>query len=404
MKHQLAFPPSRAAGLARMADFAPRMGTRYASGRNSDPGPGRRVAVSELSPYIRHRLVTETEILTTALTAHGAERAEKFIQELFWRTYWKGWLALRPAIWDRYRAGLDQAEALLATDRRLAKQVARAMAGDTGIAGFDDWAQELLETGYLHNHARMWFASIWIFTLRLPWELGAAHFRRHLLDGDPASNTLSWRWVAGLHTPGKIYLARRDNIRDHSFGRFDPDGLVEQAAALTEDPVPAPLRLTLQATPVDARPAGLLLHGDDMVAHELDLPCPPEALATVMTDDGRCGEVQAWVRLALADGAAQAGRRFGLTPSLLDAADGFPVASIVDWARKEKLGQVLTPAATVGPVQEMLRVTELALARHGIRLVPVPRPYDLLCWPHATKGFFAFKTQIPSLLATLTTA
>jgi deoxyribodipyrimidine photo-lyase len=65
--------------------------------------------------------------------------------------------------------------------------------------------QELVETGYLHNHARMWFASIWIFTLRLPWELGADFFLRHLLDGDAASNTLSWRWVAGLHTKGKHY-------------------------------------------------------------------------------------------------------------------------------------------------------------------------------------------------------
>ncbi len=69
-----------------------------------------------------------------------------------------------------------------------------------------------MATGYLHNHARMWFASIWIFTLRLPWELGADFFLRHLLDGDPASNTLSWRWVGGMQTMGKTYLARADNI------------------------------------------------------------------------------------------------------------------------------------------------------------------------------------------------
>jgi deoxyribodipyrimidine photo-lyase len=70
--------------------------------------------------------------------------------------------------------------------------------GRTGIACFDQWTGELLETGYLHNHARVWFSSIWIFTLRLPWKLGADFFIRFLNDGDSASNTLSWRWVAGL--------------------------------------------------------------------------------------------------------------------------------------------------------------------------------------------------------------
>ena len=78
-----------------------------------------------------------------------------------------------------------------------------AVTGSTGIDGFDDWARELTHTGWLHNHARMWFAFIWIFTLELPWALGADFFLRHLVDGDPASNTLSWRWVAGLYTRAK---------------------------------------------------------------------------------------------------------------------------------------------------------------------------------------------------------
>ncbi len=80
----------------------------------------------------------------------------------------------------------------------------QATTGRTGLACFDAWARELLDVGYLHNPARMWFASLWIFTLELPWALGADFFLRHLLDGDPASNTLSWRWVGGLQTPGKI--------------------------------------------------------------------------------------------------------------------------------------------------------------------------------------------------------
>ena len=65
----------------------------------------------------------------------------------------------------------------------------------------------LKENNYLHNHARMWFASIWVFTLDLPWQLGAEFFMKHLFDGDAAANTLGWRWVAGIQTQGKNYLA-----------------------------------------------------------------------------------------------------------------------------------------------------------------------------------------------------
>ncbi|MFM7607329.1 MAG: FAD-binding domain-containing protein, partial [Alphaproteobacteria bacterium] len=157
--------PTRSAGLARLAAFTPLMGRAYADGRNYDPGPGKPAHVSVLSPYVRHRLITEQEVVAAAIAAHGAEVADKFIQEVFWRSYWKGWLAQRPAVWDAYRA-------------RVAASVAAppegyeaAIAGRAGIACFDAWVQELVETGYLHNHARMWFASIWIFTLRLPWFL-----------------------------------------------------------------------------------------------------------------------------------------------------------------------------------------------------------------------------------------
>ena len=58
----------------------------------------------------------------------------------------------------------------------------------------------------------MWFASIWIFTLELPWQLGAEFFMQHLYDGDAASNTLGWRWVAGVQTQGKHYLASEWNL------------------------------------------------------------------------------------------------------------------------------------------------------------------------------------------------
>ena len=224
--------PTRAAGLARLAAFTPLMGRAYAEGRNFDPGPGKPAHVSVLSPYIRHRLITEQEVVTAAIAAHSAEMADKFIQEVFWRSYWKGWLAQRPTVWAEYR--MRVADAL----QNPPEGYAAAIAGRTGIACFDAWVTELIETGNLHNHARMWFASIWIFTLRLPWVLGADFFLRHLLDGDAASNTLSWRWVAGLHTKGKHYVARAENIARHTGGRFAPHGALNEAPTPLQEPDP----------------------------------------------------------------------------------------------------------------------------------------------------------------------
>ncbi|MEM9852667.1 MAG: FAD-binding domain-containing protein, partial [Pseudomonadota bacterium] len=214
--------PTRAAAQDAIAAFTPRMGRRYTSGRNYDRGPGRHRDVSVLSPYVRRRLVLEEELAAAAVREHGPDGAEKFIQEVVWRGYFKGWLERRPATWAAYRDGLDRDLQALETDRALRKRYDKAAAGHTGIDCFDAWVEELTDTGYLHNHARMWFASIWIFTLGLPWRLGADLFYRNLLDGDPASNTLGWRWVAGLHTRGKTYAAQAWNITKFTEQRFTP--------------------------------------------------------------------------------------------------------------------------------------------------------------------------------------
>lgn len=153
--------------------------------------------MSTLSPWIRHRLVSEQEVVEAVLDRHPYRSAEKFVQEVLWRTYWKGWLEMRPTVWTDYRGAVGRWDRDLSGDSGLRSRVAAATEGRTGIECFDCWTRELVEHGYLHNHARMWFASIWIFTLKLPWELGADFSLRFLLDGDPATNTLSWRWVAG---------------------------------------------------------------------------------------------------------------------------------------------------------------------------------------------------------------
>ena len=220
----MTWQPTRQAALECLRAFLPQAGRAYAANRNFDLGPQDRTNVSGLSPYIRHRLILEEEVLPATLQRHSLSTAAKFLQEVFWRTYFKGWLEQRPLVWTRYRTELEALVQRLEKDDSLRERYTRAVEGETGIQCFDSWATELLRTGYLHNHARMWFASIWIFTLDLPWQLGADFLYRHLLDGDPASNTLGWRWVGGLHTQGKTYLARASNIARYTHSRFNPQG------------------------------------------------------------------------------------------------------------------------------------------------------------------------------------
>jgi hypothetical protein len=402
---------TRAEGLARLDAFRPSMGRAYAARRNYDLGPGRRDNVSTLSPWVRRRLVTEQELVRAALGAHSAGACEKFVQEVFWRSYWKGWLEMRPSVWAGYRAGLAQVRADAAEDRRLAKALARAEAGETGIACFDAWAQELVATGYLHNHARMWFASIWIFTLRLPWQAGADFFLRHLLDGDPASNTLGWRWVGGLHTPGKHYLAQAWNIAKFTEGRFEPSPreLDETAAPLSTDAPPpaAPLPAADRFDP--ARPAALLVTEEDLTPetlHAEGLGCAVaacRAVATLQMSEARSdlpvsAAVRDFDRAGLAD-AADRLRAAGAPPAerLTDVEPG----DLARWARRAGAAQVVTAWAPVGPVRDWLERARPVLAAEGAPLVMLRRRWDEAVWPHATAGFFKVKDRIPKLLQTL---
>jgi deoxyribodipyrimidine photo-lyase len=395
----MAFPATRADALARLQDFLPRAGRAYAARRNFDEGPGRRSAVSELSPAIRRRLLTEEEVARAAVAMHGFEAAEKFVMEVCWRSYWRGWLEARPAVWHRYLADVERLEADLGRNAGLAAGFAEAVSGRTGIDCFDFWARELQETGYLHNHARMTFASIWIFTLALPWQLGADFFFRHLLDACPASNTLGWRWVAGLQTQGKTYLANADTIRRTSGGRFQVDApLAPRADPLpAEAPVhPAALPTLPQADP-DA-PSGLFLHTEDLCPESLVWPAPVCAVAGPTAIDGDPADgKRAYANASLADGMARAAAHFGRPEQRLPV-DDLP-AAIVGWARALGVAQILTPCAPVGPVADRIALMQKACAAAGIRMVPVRRSWDSRAWPQATRGFFQFKGHIPDLVA-----
>ena len=219
------FEASRAKALNQLNNFVENNLGEYSKLRNFDFGPEKRSNISCLSPYITHGIINEQEVIQKALSKFSFSKNEKFIQEVLWRTYWKGWLELRPNVWADYLIELNQIKNEFKDNR----DYIAAIEGKTKVDCFNEWVKELKENNYLHNHTRMWFASIWIFTLELPWQLGAEFFMQHLYDGDAASNTLGWRWVAGVQTQGKHYLASEWNIKKFTNNRFQNIKLNENA-------------------------------------------------------------------------------------------------------------------------------------------------------------------------------
>ena len=400
------YPATRGEALARLEGFQQIAGS-YGRDRNGVvPGHPN---VSRLSAAIRSRLITEEEVLDRVLALHAFPAVEKFVQEVVWRTYWKGWLELRPQVWTTYR---DQLQVLRQQApepvRRRAEEVA---AGRSGVAVMDRFARELLTTGYLHNHARMWWASFWIHVERLPWEWGADFFLRHLLDADPASNTLSWRWVAGLQTPGKVYLVRRSNLE-----RFaDPSWLEDTTglqrlddsrvqAAVVEDHADTKAR-GIPGLPDDHNPehssarTGLWIHDEDGLPEEtpgtalLD-PVLIQAAVEPSPVDLPSSTVRAWQTRARADVSERAARHFGSPVLSIQPSVGGIADSLAEGLGRLGCGRLVTVAPAVGPLaDEMPRIQECLQAR-GITLVRVRRRWDSDLWPLAAKGFFPFWERV----------
>jgi deoxyribodipyrimidine photo-lyase len=402
------FAPTRAAARARLAAFLPAAGRHYAETRNADDGPaqGGRGNVSQLSPWLHAGLIGAPEVLQAVLGQHSPRAAEKFIAEVFWRIYFKGYLEQRPAIWADYIKGRDRALAALDANAGLHKGYSEAVEGRTGIEAFDVWAQELVATGYLHNHARMWFASIWIFTLKLDWRLGADFFLRHLMDADAASNTLSWRWVAGLHTKGKHYLARADNIARYTAGR--PEGALaaprlagDEAEPLTEPQDYGRQRLDLPG-PVNAadlaEPFALVLH--DEAAHHapLDLPAAPALVIAAARPGARSSgalgpHARSFAEGAIANGSAEATAAFGCPVAVWQ--EGAPLAPLLAEAGITRLA---VPYLPTGWTRDALW-PDLAPLVAGGRVVTLLGDLDRATWPHAKAGFFGVAKAIEGLLA-----
>jgi deoxyribodipyrimidine photo-lyase len=384
-------PATRSEALAQLASFVPKV-SLYARDRNAvrTGHPG----VSRLSPAIRHRLLTEDEVATAVLAVHPFSRVEKFVQEIYWRRYWKSWLSLRPQVWA------DYGESLSAFPRdgneREHARIDQITAISSGNAIIDHFTRELIETGYLHNHARMWYAAWWIHAAGLPWQAGADFFLRHLLDGDPASNTLSWRWVAGLQTPGKTYLARRSNLEKY----LDPSilALAEDAWADFENPTPRIPKSSvshaisqtrcLESGLLSGLRTGLWIHSEDLSPETSPLGELAVEAITVTADLGFPPLKSSWLRQASQDAAARAAQHWG------GKVENDPAAALSEtllvFATRHRLEQIVTLRPDVGPLGDALPDLMEKLAAMGVRLALVDRPRDLTLQPLATSGFFKF--------------
>ena len=361
----------------RLNDFIENNIHEYANKRNFDFGPENRSNISYLSPFISHRLLFEYDIAKKVLSKFPYLKVEKFIQEIFWRTYWKGWLELRPDVWSDYKLSLDD----LDKDDRYHE----AIEGRTNIDCFNDWVHELKSKNYLHNHARMWFASIWIFTLGLPWQLGAQFFLEHLYDGDAASNTLSWKWVAGLQTKGKHYIARPDNIQKFTNGRYNNIKLKTSMPSLTDQK---------DYFIKDQNFHNFEKKYDSLIVLDTDLYLDEEMInkySKIYLIENR-NDTRV---IKLSDNVSIF--KTNLLKSISSHSEKISIMTsdtLESLFKNEQNFDVIYPF--VGENLDYLRILE---ASHDLNLNILFRKEDTFCWEFSNKGYFNFKKNIPKIIS-----
>ncbi len=399
LNESLEFPMTRDASLKRLQLFLADV-SQY--GRRRNDVVENHPYVSRLSPAIRSRLVLESEVISAVLGKYAFGTVEKFVQEVLWRSYWKGWLELRPGVWNEYRESLRHWKT--SGDARILERAERVSRGRSGMAIMDRFARELRETGYLHNHARMWWASFWVHVERLPWELGADFFFQHLLDADPASNTLSWRWVAGLQTPGKTYLVRESNLR-----RYCPEAWFDDETGLERirdggvsalnvkgalRPAPVLDRLVSAHLEMLGNRVGIWVHPDDCLVEQGELgQLSPVSVAGFIPQKvyrrmGLSRARQQHLVNVVRDGVQRAKSHFQCSGGLYQA-DSLPEA-VASWARENLLDTVVAYAPFVGPLDDIVGSVREELEQRGISLRLIRREWDRQFFPLARQGFFPF--------------
>ena len=377
--YKMKFLPNKKFAREHLDAFIEEQILDYTRLRNYDYGVKNRNNVSLLSPFISHRILFEFDIVKKVLSKYPYSKVDKFIQEVFWRVYWKGWLELRPSVWSDFIKSLDNFEQN--------QNYLNAINGNTNIECFNEWVKEIKQHNYLHNHTRMWFASIWIFTLKLPWQQGAAFFLEHLFDGDAASNTLSWRWVAGLQTKGKHYLAKAWNIEKFTQNKFSNINLNESAEPLEES-------MFYEISPINY--SNKSINNEDLIMFDTDLYL-----------DNYTSKYKN-IFLVLPDNS---NRQINLSENVINfkknlLADISNTANNIKIIKHDELAEIFTTKKDfdiiypfIGENYDYLKLLEAA---YDLNLNIVFKDEDTYCWQFSNKGYFHFKSNIPKILVKFT--
>ena len=373
------FITSRSEALDKLRKYIESDISNYNAKRNFDFGVTNRSNVSCLSPYITHRLITEYETAKIVLKKHPFQKVDKFIQEIFWRVYWKGWLELRPKVWTDFIEDLKT----IKEDKNYLK----AVNGETDIECFNDWVNELKNFNYLHNHTRMLFASIWIFTLGLPWQKGAEFFMKHLYDGDPASNTLSWRWVAGIQTKGKNYLAQSWNISKFTNNKYKNVKLNETALPIIDkrEYKISPFQISKNEDVND----NLIIFENEMHEDFLEKKRYKKIYFVLLGNENRSVKLSTKVMDYKKDVIKSRLNEIKYESELLDG------NSLTHLAKTSKSFDVIYPS-----IGENFSFFKMLVKKNNLNINFITREEDEFCWKFSNKGYFNFKSNIPIILST----
>ena len=350
----------------------------YTAKRNFDFGPQNRKNISCLSPYITHRLISEYEVAKKTLSKYPYQKVEKFIQEIFWRVYWKGWLELRPKVWTDFVEDTKNIENT--------KEYEKAINGETNIDCFNDWVKELKENNYLHNHTRMWFASIWIFTLKLPWQKGAEFFLRELYDGDAASNTLSWRWVAGIQTKGKNYIAQNWNINKFTNNKYKDLKLNENPQPIIDqrDYKVSPFSISNKETASDK----LVFFENELDFQFFNIDNHKKVYCILLANDERQVKLGSKVLDYKKNLIKNQIQNSGLKIEFIEG------KKFIELSSNDKDFDIVYPS-----IGENMSFLKRVIKKNNLNINYLTREEDNYCWQFSNKGYFNFKSNIPKILS-----
>ncbi len=376
------FGTSRASAIERLNKFIDQNLFEYSKLRNFDYGPNNRSNISCLSPYITHGVISELEVIKKSLNKFSFSINEKFIQEVLWRVYWKGWLELRPNVWTDFLNNLKK----IREEFKNNYNYKNAIEGNTDIECFNEWVNELKENNYLHNHTRMWFASIWIFTLELPWELGAEFFMKHLYDGDSAANTLGWRWVAGIQTEGKNYLASEWNIKKFTNNRFNNIKLKESAPPKTNNKSYSALKLKFD-NPLSFEDKNLLIFENNLSFESTNFYNQKFQKIILVSNKNENRSIKLNEKVLKFKSQLIEDQKKRLEKKSINC----EIMDISNIKNLDKNFYGLYP--TVGENLDYIN-------SNNLKIEFIYRKLDQFSWQYCNKGFFNFKTYIPKIITT----